>query len=242
MSRSTDREVSWWDYATAYDLLCRYNYHYQELLSDYRNWLKKCYQGRDTKIAVCELGAGTGNFLIETKRTIQSSSITHWDWNSEMVALAREKYRSLSIDASIEQSNISEFFDHKASYDLIVVINALYSFPNPLQVINDSAAKLKPNGYLYIVDVGRPIDTMAWTKDLFFHVMRKEGFSKSLGVLIKLRKAIIQNRNIDNSADLGQYWRHELPDVVSAVESAGLTVTIANTCYRGIADRVVARL
>lgn len=242
MSRSIDKEVSWWDYAAAYDLLCHYNYHYQALLVAFREWLIENNPDLSAKLAVCELGAGTGNFLIEAISTMPALEITHWDWNSEMVLRASSKYAALGINPKIEQTNILELHKNEKKFDLIVAINALYSFPEPLDVIEKAANKLNPGGYLYIVDVGRPINTFAWTRDLFTHAMKKEGLFRSLGLLVRLRKAIIENRKIDKSADLGEYWRHELHDLVEGVEATGLNITIADTCYRGIADRVVAKL
>lgn len=238
---TTDRDVSWWDYATAYDLLCQHNYHYQILKTEFSTWLETTFPDSEAQISVCELGAGTGNFLIETNRLLPQAEITHWDWNSEMVQRAKQKYRQHQIQAETIQSNISELKNHEQRYDLIIAINALYSFPNPQEVIHNSSQLLNEGGYLYVVDVGRPINTMAWTKDLFVHVMKTEGLWKSFSALIKLRKAITQNRKIDKTADEGNYWRHDLLELATTIESAGLTVNASDTCYRGIADRVIAK-
>jgi len=238
---NTEQDVSWWDYATAYDLLCQYNYHYQALKTEFTSWLRAEFSASEAQISICELGAGTGNFLIEAKRTLENAAITHWDWNSEMVQRAKQKYNEHHIDARTIQSNISELKNHERRYDLIIAINALYSFPSPQEVIRNSAQLLNEGGYLYVVDVGRPINTMAWTKDLFVHVMQTEGLWKSVAALVKLRKAITQNRKIDKTADEGTYWRHDLRELSTTIESTGLTVITSNTCYRGIADRVIAR-
>lgn len=240
--KTEDPGVSWWDYAAAYDLQCEINYHYDELLSHFQNWLQGEYltTGGIDDPTVCDLGAGTGNFILKLAEAVPQAKITHWDWNSEMIDRAKAKYSERCLDVEIVAKDVSEFENDNRKFDLIVMINALYSFPNPEELIATCVNKLNEHGFLYVVDTGRPIDPMGWTIDLTLNAAKNSGIFNAIKTTWQLRNAIQQNKKIEAQGDAGVYWRHNLEDLVNLVESHGLQVSTKNVCYRGIADRVIA--
>jgi len=239
---SNDQSVSWWDYATAYDYLCEINYHYGELLDHFSSWLEEQRPSLEEEdFRACDLGAGTGNFVIQLADIIPNAKITHWDWNSAMVEKAKAKYEQHGLNINIVSHDAKDFFDQAETFDLIVMINALYTFPNPQAFIRSCSEKLNHGGHLYIVDAGRPIGTAGWAWDLLSKVAMNSGLIEAIRTTWKLRSAIAQNRKIEAEGDAGTYWRHNLEDLISLVEDNGLIVSTKEVCYRGIADRVIAQ-
>lgn len=239
---SNDQSVSWWDYATAYDYLCEINYHYGDLLNHYSNWLKEQRPSFEEKnFRACDLGAGTGNFVMQLADVMPDAKITHWDWNSAMIERAKAKYQQHGLNIDVVSQDSQEFLDQMETFDLIVMINALYTFPNPEAFVRSCSEKLNDGGHLYIVDAGRPIGTAGWAWDLLSKVAIDSGVIEAIRTTWKLRSAITQNRKIEAEGDAGKYWRHNLEELVSLVEDHGLIVRTKEVCYRGIADRVIAQ-
>lgn len=232
-------EVSWWQYARSYDVLCDHNPYYQQNLEQFSTWLSELEL--DANPDICEVGAGTGNFLNLAAELRPDASFYHWDWNSTMNAIARQKYDNSQIQVEIQNNNISEFPGDLPRQDVMLAFNALYTFPDGFRVLEEVFQLLKPGGWFYTVDIGRPLEVGNWLIDLVSHNIKSIGFSKTMSVLLKSRFAITANRQINDEGDSGQYWRHETSEFGDWLEDAGFEVVLLERCYRDSADRAICR-
>lgn len=233
------REVSWWDYATAYDLLCDHNPHYQQNLNDFKVWLSST--NLDDGIRICEVGAGTGNFLRAAGSVYPNAEFYHWDWNSTMNAIALDKYNETKIAVEIHNSDISDFPGDLPQQDVMLALNSLYTFPDPVAILEKAYALLKPGGWLYTIDIGRPLKVGAWAGDLLRHNLRTIGVRQTAYRLYRMRHAILANQSIDNKLSNGSYWQHKTDEFGRLLESLGFKVTKLESCYRDCADRAICR-
>ena len=79
----------WNSYARCYDLLCQINPAYHVLLRDFSKFLQTL--AIDEPLQILDIGAGTGNFLLEAARALDHNvKLTHLDADQVMNELARE--------------------------------------------------------------------------------------------------------------------------------------------------------
>ena len=234
-------DVSWWDYARAYDKLCEINYHYQELLEKYATWLRTTYSDNGSGIRVCDLGAGTGNFLLRTCEILPDAELHHVDWNSEMTSVAASKYEKQNAVVRIHKSSADCISKLDQEFDLVLMINSLYSFPNPTTLLKSIFDSISPGGHAYIVDTGRPIKTHSFSWDLMTNALSTRGLLQTIQLYRELLPAVRVNRKIEKAGKNGEYWRHDLAELSEAVLCNDVSLLEADICYRGIADRVIAR-
>ena len=171
-------DFSWWEYARSYDLLCETNYHYQDLLQKYESWLREEMSSRgllDKPATICDIGAGTGNFLLRAAKIVPHARLIHWDWNSAMNDLARKKYNKAGIPVEIVGKRAAELNNVDFNCDVLLLVNALYSMPNRKQVLANCRRIVAPCGKIYIIDTGRPINPMAFGSDLFLYLTKQKG-------------------------------------------------------------------
>lgn len=231
--------VSWWEYGAAYDELCSINPHYEDNVSRFRQWCTGVELPANP--VICDIGAGTGNYLLEAARAKPESQFYHWDWNSVMNDLAAAKYAEAGFEATFASQNISDFPGDIPPVDLAIAVNSLYTFPDSKAVISRIFDSIKPGGLLFTIDLGRELDTGSWARDLIAYNIKTRGFTETLKLTYRLRHAIKQNRKIDQSQDDGAYWAHTTTEFAATMERAGFVVERLETCYRDKCDLAVCR-
>lgn len=236
---SAEDRVSWWEYGQAYDLLCEANPHYADNLSRFSAWFEGL--NLNASNSVCEIGAGTGNYLAEAMRLNPNPAFCHWDWNSVMNEQAEAKYRSLDVSPEIISADIQSFPGDLKNLDVAIAVNSLYTFPHPRLVIDSVFRSLKPGGAFFTIDLGRPLETFGWARDLIMYNIKHRGFAATMKLTYKLRSAIAQNRKIDESQETGTYWEHSTEQFGATLEAAGFEVERLEICYRDKCDLAIAR-
>ena len=92
------KEVRWDEYAEAYDVMCSANPAYTENLDIFNTWIGRLGLPRDAK--VCDVGAGTGNYVLEVATRFPESSVIHLDSDPMMNRAASRKYRARGATTS----------------------------------------------------------------------------------------------------------------------------------------------
>ena len=229
------RGVSWWKYGKAYDLLCSINPYYEENLAHFGSWFRSIPLPSGS--LVCEIGAGTGNVMMRAAEMRPEVSYVHWDWNSVMNELARTKYGVAGFtNVEIVSKDLALFPAGRGPFDLIIAVNCLYTLGEVGPTLDSIRNSLKPDGMFYCIDIGRPLDTYSWARELFLRSLKQRGFFKTIGLLFRLRQAVIQNKAIDKSQSSGAFWEHSPDSFKRAMEIAGFAILEQGICYRDICD------
>lgn len=235
---SQRKEVSWSLYAAAYDLMCRSNAAYMDNLSLFADWIKHSHVRRDA--IVCDVGAGSGNYLLEVHKHLPRASLIHVDSDPRMTALASKKYRRAGITrVTFEKRAVQEVEIPPETLDLAICVNALYAFPDHSNVLRKLHRWLKPQSLLFIIDLGREMKVAEWTRFILSNSVQEAGLTQTILRLWKGRHAISQNSAIRANQLTGKYWLHHSRDFVSALREAGFEVLESGICYRGFCDFAV---
>jgi hypothetical protein len=100
---------------------------------------------------------------------------------------------------------------------------------------------LKPNGYLFVCDLGRILQIGDWAKYLFTEVVREQGLIKAVALFYKGRTVAEHSKLIAAAQRSGHYWVHGHADFVGAFEQAGFSVQSSSEAYRGYSDIVLCK-
>lgn len=233
-------EADWDAYAKHYDELCYLNPAYHEnvgkLLSRLEKW------DLPPTPAVCDLGAGTGNFLLELNRAMPNGRYWHVDFDDRMTGLAKRKYSDAGLsNVQVVKDEIHNVAFPDESFDLILCINALYAFTPQEQVLANVRKWLKPEGRLFLVDFGRKQSTLDWTIYIFREAMKSRQVGRYAKSLIEGREVLKQNRRVSKGQESGRYWLHSTQEFGESLVKAGFVVEELEKCYRGYADMAVCR-
>ena len=232
--------VEWAEYAEAYDVMCEANPAYQANLSLFRAWVARLKLPPNAQI--CDVGAGTGNYVVELARTFPHAVIYHIDSDPVMNRTASRKYRTHGLtNVSFDTHSAAEAAILDASLDLVICVNALYTFPNPEQTIAKFHRWLKPGGYIFLIDLGRPMNVGDWARFILASSVRNSGILNTLIAFAKGRKAIGQNRRIRHEQDCGRYWVHSTQRFGSVLSKAGFSIAHLGTCYRDVCDLAICQ-
>jgi ubiquinone/menaquinone biosynthesis C-methylase UbiE len=240
-NRSASQSVDWNSYAQCYDLLCSFNPAYSELLRDFRDFCRAIDLRPDARIL--DLGAGTGNFFCNAlpQRFAESATLVHLDADSEMIAIASQKYRQRGLDVRLIQRDASRTVLPAASFDCILSVNALYAMPDQVGVLTRAFHWLRPGGHLFLVDLGRIQNTNDWTTFLVKSNAREMGVLRTLKVLLNEGMVISKaNRRIAAAQRNGSYWQHTTDELRATLESIGYQVNVSRAVYRGYSDLALA--
>ncbi len=231
------KPVSWERYAVHYDEMCSISIPYQDLLFHFGNWISNQIPKPNS---ILELGAGTGNFCRVAAKKIPSASITHVDRDVVMNRFAKRKYKtSESNGIHVVNSDISDLEIQENSLDLVICVHTLYVLDNPQETLDRIFSWLKPGGFLYIVDVGRPIDLPRWVVYLFQCAVKQTGILNAIKLFIEARQVVKQNRHIHQQQADGTYWVHSFDEFRSALIGSGFDILESDICYRDMSDRAV---
>lgn len=231
-------EVSWSLYAAAYDLMCRSNAAYLDNLSLFSDWLKRSHLQHDA--IVCDVGAGTGNYLLKVHEHLPGASLIHVDSDARMTTMASKKYRRAGITrVAFEKRPVQDVEIPHETLDLAICVNALYAFPDHSSVLRKLHRWLKPQGLFFAIDLGREMNVAEWTRFILSSSVQDSGLAQTTLRLWKGRHAIFQNSAIRTNQLTGKYWLHHSRDFDSALREAGFQVLESGVCYRGYCDFAV---
>ena len=234
-------EINWSAYASQYDLMCHHNSYYDENIDELLRYLDSI--NFDGKSRIADIGAGTGNFICELAKKYPQASFTHIDANREMNKIALRKYETLklqNIQVIEEEVQRLDFQDYK--FDLVLCINALYAMSPQQLVLSKIRSWVAPTGFLYVLDLGRKMDSTDWG----LHFLRKAARERQLltyltDTFVRGREVFKQNKMTTVAQDSGRYWTHETKDFGTTLEDSGFKVDVLKTCYRGYADLAICR-
>ena len=240
-SSNTPREndISWDDYGLVYDKMCEVNSSYQALVDGYSQWLKT-KEGSVEKAV--DIGAGTGNFVLKAAGQLSTADVAHVDQDIVMNLFAQEKYFSANIrNVSIKTCSAESASFRESSLDLVTAIHSLYTLPDPLETLSRIFTWLKSGGYLYVVDIGRTIDTNEWSRHIFLETTKDRGFLSTVRYFWEARDAISQNKKIQANQSHGKYWMKSHSEFVDALKNIGFIIEKSEITYRGNSDLAICR-
>lgn len=233
-------EMDWDAYAEHYDEMCALNPAYQAnirmLLERMPTW------GLPENARICDLGAGTGNYILNMAEAHPEAHYWHVDFDRRMIELARQKYEERGLkDVSVIQSNVHDLHFDEGMFDLVVCINALYAFDSQDHVLKLIRSWLRPNGKLFLIDFGRKQKTLDWT----FYILKESVKSHRIGryarTLIEGRELLKQNRRTTKGQESGRYWLHTTEEFGDSLRRAGFEVQELSRCYRNYSDLAVCQ-
>lgn len=222
-------------YAPKYDRMATLNPAYQENIKSFRDFLSYAHLPEQSR--VCDIGAGTGNYILAMSEIAPGSSFTHIDCDSKMNSIAQSKYENAGLqNVEIVEDYFQRVEIAAESYDLVVCVNALFAI-QPYQVVLKKIEHiLKPGGAFFLIDFGRKQDVVDWGWYLFESIAKRFGYLKASREVLKFMNVTRENMNTTKGQESGAYWLHSTDEFMQALESSGLTVQKAEPCYRGYAD------
>jgi ubiquinone/menaquinone biosynthesis C-methylase UbiE len=228
-------EMDWDAYAEHYDEMCALNPAYQQnvgmLLERLHAW------NLPEDCTVCDLGAGTGNYILRITEAIPSARFWHVDFDSRMIELARKKYAEAGVqNVKVIQSNVHTIDFPESSFDVIVCVNALYAFRSQKDVLLKIHSWLKPTGRLFLIDFGRQQKTLDWTLYIFRESVKSRRIGRYAKALVEGRELLKQNRRTTKGQQSGRYWLHTTEEFGEMLRSVGFKVEEISRCYRDYAD------
>jgi ubiquinone/menaquinone biosynthesis C-methylase UbiE len=233
-------KVDWRAYAEVYDLMAVNNPAYQDLLTQFRSMINQWIL--EPQSTLVELGAGTGNFSIELARAFPECMVVHLDADQRMNLLAESKATAQKLQNIHFVSNVIQEVQFPVeSLSAVVMVHALYTFPNPREVISKIFKWLIPGGYLFACDVGSVANVSDWATYLFGEWYRRHGLWRTFQLFYKGRVVTQQNRLIARAQREGVYWTHTSAEFREAFESARFEIITDQKAYRKTSDLIVAR-
>ena len=234
-------EIDWGAYATHYDLMCSYNPAYDKNLKDLLQYLdySQAIQAGD---AIADLGAGTGNFVVELAKNHPRTHFMHIDSNREMNSIALSKYRSLDLDnVSVIEEEVQALSLEPDSLAMVLCIHSLYAMaPQPI-ILQKIKRWLRPGGLLYVVDLGRRMRPIDWGLHMLQQAATAGRARKYLRDALSGREVARQNKLTQVAQDNGRYWTHTTDQFGSTLRNAGFSIEKLAPAYRGYSDLAICR-
>ena len=241
MSVSTEAEIDWGKYAQQYDLMCRHNDAYEVNVSALAQFVQTI--NLNPTCSIVDIGAGTGNFICELSKVLPSANFVHLDANREMNNIALRKYEKQKIgNVQIIEEQVQRADLPVDTFSLAICVNSLYAM-NPQELILSKIHQwLAPDGYLYVIDLGRKMDSWDWGRYFLRQAFREKRLLEYLTDAVARGREVLRQNNMTTIAqDSGRYWTHETSQFGQVLESAGFKIEKLETCYRGYADLAICR-
>ena len=241
MSVSTEDEIDWGRYAQQYDLMCHHNDAYTDNLSSLIDFVESV--NLSPTASILDIGAGTGNYLLELSKVLPDAHFTHLDANREMNTIALQKYEDQRVKSvQIVEEEVQRANFCLGEFSLAICINALYAMNPQELILSKIRSWLEPDGYLYVIDLGRKMDSWDWGRHFLRQAYREKRLLEYLtDAATRGREVLKQNNMTTIAQESGKYWTHETSHFGQILESAGFQVQKLETCYRGYADLAVCR-
>ncbi len=231
-------EMDWDAYAEHYDEMCALNPAYQANIEILLNHLSKWSLPPDCKI--CDLGAGTGNYIVQMAKTLPMAQFWHVDIDQHMTELATQKYEQNKVlNVNVHKSDVHAANFEEESFDVVVCVNALYAFTSQESILKRIRSWLKPNGKLFLIDFGRKQKTLDWTLYIFKESMKSQKVGRFARALIEGRELLKQNRRTTMGQESGRYWLHTTQEFGQTLENSGFKVEELSRCYRNYSDLAI---
>lgn len=236
--RTANYEIDWDTYASQYDLLATNNPSYRENIEILRDAVSRMHL--PVGAAICDVGAGTGNFICALARDIPSARFVHLDADPVMNEIARDKY----VAAGIKHVDLHHCLANEATYpsetfDLIICVNALYAIYPQQELLRRIRGWLKPSGKFVVIDFGRQAKILDWAKYILGNILREKGLKECLRFLRRSTESLRQNRRGSKGQADGTYWLHTTEEFGEALVRAGFEVEELRACYRGYCDLAI---
>jgi len=240
MTKNT-QDIDWSVYALKYDLMCDFIPAYQENISLLLKHLKNWELPRDA--AICDLGAGTGNFITAMAKIVPDAHFTHVDSDPAMSSFAGKKYQRNSVNnVKILNEHVLNLELKENTFDVIILINSLYAMHPQTEVLKKIKTWIKPDGKLFIIDWGRENKVLDWTWYVLKNSVRTHGVTKTISAFIEGAEVIRQNRLGSKGHKSGKFWRHTTQEFAETLENAGFVVEYLDICYRGYSDLAICHV
>ena len=235
--RATGKNLAadWNAYAAAYALLSLHNPAYRALMDGFARFLETIEAPR----TILDIGGGTGTYTEIAARRFPGAELCLVEPDAGMRALAQAKLRGQG-NVRFDDRGLQDF-DAPASADLVICVHALYAMPEQARRLHDLRRQLRPGGWLYLVDLGRPMDVADWRGYLFADLRRKHGLLGALRIFWQGREIARQNRIIREAQDSGTYWTHSGAELAELAAAAGFEIVRQDVVYRGYSDLLVCR-
>jgi ubiquinone/menaquinone biosynthesis C-methylase UbiE len=233
-------EMDWDAYAEHYDLMCDLNPSYQDNLISLASRLSQWKLPESAE--VCDLGAGTGNYIHLLSRLIPHAHFTHLDSDKKMNKVAAHKYANARVENVDILNSCAQRVDFsEESFDLILCVNALYAISPQKPLLQKIHSWLRPNGRFFIIDFGRKQRVLDWTFYLFRESLKHHRVGTYVKALIEGREVIKQNRRSTKGQNTGRYWMHSTAAFGDTLVDCGFEIEELFPCYRGYSDLAVCR-
>ncbi|MBS4012872.1 MAG: bifunctional demethylmenaquinone methyltransferase/2-methoxy-6-polyprenyl-1,4-benzoquinol methylase UbiE [Bacteroidetes bacterium] len=142
------------DIAPKYDFLN----HFLSMGIDKR-WRKRLRKemAKNTPISIIDVATGTGDLAFELSK-IKEASIIGVDIAEKMLIIAKEKSQKKKLNdrVSFQLADGSELPFSDNSFDAASISFGIRNFENPQKGLEDILRVLKPGGYAYILEFGKP--------------------------------------------------------------------------------------
>jgi len=232
------QSIEWDRYARSYDVLADNNPSYQENIELIEELFAKLNLAEGSR--VCDIGAGTGNFLARLAPKYPEVRFIHLDSSAEMNSAAQRKYDSLgAYNVEIVEKSVFEHETEVGSFDVLICINALYAMRPQHSALERMYSWLKDEGTLLIIDFGRPTKIVDWARFLVSSTFKKRGWSGVFNLITTGFGSIIQNRKGAKGQGDGGYWLHSTNEFGECLSSVGFKVDLLRACYREYCDVAV---
>lgn len=233
--------IDWDAYATQYDLMAKFNPSYHENIALLRDVLPEWNLPEEA--AICDLGAGTGNYIAAISKIRPSATYYHIDFDEVMNGIAREKYEKLGLEnVNFVEEYIQRVDFPDESFDLVVCVNALYAMSPQSAVLRKISRWLKPSGKLFLIDYGRRTRMFDWGWYMLKNLIRNHGVAECVRFFVKGIEIVRQNRRGSRNQLEGEYWLHTTQEFGEVLSKAGFVIEELRPCYRDYCDLAICAL